>query len=199
MTILARGAEALLYHNPDGTLVKERVRKNYRIAALDEKLRQFRTRREAKILKKLADIGIPAPILQSVNDKNMTITMSFITGKLVKDVLATNPESYGLDMGRKIGRMHANDIIHSDLTTSNMIVDGEIKLIDFGLSYISPQTEDKAVDLHVLKQALQSKHHEISESCFNAVVQGYQQTNPEALAVLSRLEKVELRGRNKKK
>src|SRR4030042_1167648 len=47
-------------------------------------------------------------------------------------------------------------IINGDLTTSNMILNPDNKLyfIDFGLSFHSNKIEDKAVDLHLLKQAL---------------------------------------------
>ena len=70
-------------------------------------------------------------------------------------------------IGTSIGSMHCCDIIHGDLTTSNMLLrygtPPAIVLIDFGLSYISTLTEDKAVDLYVLERALASTHPE-SES-----------------------------------
>ena len=43
--------------------------------------------------------------------------------------------------------------------TNDMIYDKKIYLIDFGLSLYSNKPEDKAVDLHLLKQALESKHY----------------------------------------
>ena len=56
-----------------------------------------------------------------------------------------------------------------------MILDKEIKFIDFGLSFFSAKEEDKAVDLHLLRQALESKHHEKWEDCFKAALKGYKQ------------------------
>ena len=60
--------------------------------------------------------------------------------------------------------MHAIDVIHGDLTTSNMLLRStsppSIVLIDFGLSYVSSLVEDKAVDLYVLERALASTHPE---------------------------------------
>lgn len=58
--------------------------------------------------------------------------------------------------------MHKTDIIHGDLTTSNMLLRSslDIVLIDFGLSYISTLIEDKAVDLYVLERAIGSTHPE---------------------------------------
>lgn len=196
--LLAQGAEALLYCIEDKVL-KERVQKTYRILELDQRLRSSRTRREAKIIEKLNELNIPAPKLLSVNDKTMQIIMHHIPGPLVKDIIHHNPEKYGKEIGSLVGKLHAHNIIHGDLTTSNMILDNEITLIDFGLSFVSPKVEDKAVDLHLLRQALTSKHHAISEQSFAAVIQGYRETNPEAEKVLERFENVEKRGRNKKK
>ena len=52
---IAQGAEAVLFEDR-GTIIKERLSKNYRLPQLDEALRQFRTRREAKILQRLEKI-----------------------------------------------------------------------------------------------------------------------------------------------
>ena len=62
-------------------------------------------------------------------------------------------------IGESVARIHQKDIIHGDLTTSNMIFKNEkVFFIDFGLGYISRKIEDKAVDIHLLKQALEAKH-----------------------------------------
>ena len=45
-------------------------------------------------------------------------------------------------------------------------------LIDFGLAYMSPLTEDKAVDLYVLERAFGSTHPE-SKTMFERVLDGY--------------------------
>jgi len=198
MNILAQGAEAIIFKNEDGDIVKERIPKKYRLAIIDEKLRKTRTRREAKIIQKITALGIPAPKLKNADDINMRITMENIQGTVLKDCLHTNTENFGQEIGKKIGLMHANNIIHGDLTTSNMILNKEITFIDFGLSFLSQKEEDKAVDLHALKQALQSKHHTIAEQCFNTIIQGYKETNPNSDSIFKRLEKVEQRGRNKK-
>lgn len=80
-------------------------------------------------------------------------------------------------IGEAIGAMHSIDVIHGDLTTSNMLLRRadnptqtatassdsslpSIALIDFGLSYVSTLIEDKAVDLYVLERALASTHPE---------------------------------------
>ncbi len=193
--LIGHGAEAKLYKTGE-IVVKERPQKNYRLTEIDEKLRKQRTRKEAKIIETMTEIGIPAPKLIKMCDKTMKIEMSFISGEKVRDVMTVE---LAKEIGQKVGILHKNDIIHSDLTTSNMIFHEEkIHFIDFGLSFVSTKTEDKAVDLHLLNRALESKHHEISKKCMQQVVEGYKESNPKAEDVLKRLETVEKRGRNKK-
>jgi len=195
---LDSGAEATIFL--DGThIIKDRIKKEYRHPEIDEKLRKFRTRREAKVLDKLKAMDFPAPTLHEMCDKAMQLRMEMIQGNKIRDILYQNPVALSEEMGRKIGILHKNDIIHGDLTTSNMILEKEIKFIDFGLSFFSNKVEDKAVDLHLLRQALESKHYEIWEKCFEAALKGYSETNPDSKLVLNRLEKVENRGRNKAK
>lgn len=196
--ILAQGAEAIL-HKQENSVVKERIAKEYRVPALDRKLRRSRTRREAKILEKLQAINFPAPRLQKMDDTRMHVVMDFIEGPQVKEILHQNPVELSKEIGLKVGVLHAHDIIHGDLTTSNMIHRGEIHFIDFGLSLVSKKAEDKAVDLHLLDRALESKHHELYEQCSAAALEGYKEGNPDWQTVFARLDKVAQRGRNKKK
>ena len=65
-------------------------------------------------------------------------------------------------------------------------------LIDFGLSYISTKTEDKAVDLHLIKQALIAKHYQNHEALFKNFLTTYKNKQ-----VIERLKTVEKRGRYK--
>jgi len=195
MKIIKQGAEAILYLEKD-YLVKERIKKSYRIDDIDKKLRKFRTRREAKLLQKTES----TPKVFDVDDKKMIIKMEFIEGKLLKDILDNMHKSKRntllKDIGKKIAKMHDEDIIHGDLTTSNMILKGKIYFIDFGLGFHSKKIEDKAVDLHLLKQALESKHYKHFEESFKEVIEGYK-LSKNWKEVLNRLEKVEKRGRYK--
>ncbi len=192
--LIGHGAEAKLYKTGE-IVVKERPQKNYRLPEIDEKLRKQRTRKEAKIIETMEKIGIPAPKLLKMCDKTMKIDMTFLDGPKVRDVMTIE---LAKEIGQKVGILHKNDIIHSDLTTSNMILKDEIHFIDFGLSFVSKKIEDKAVDLHLLNRALESKHHKICKECIQEVIKGYKETNPQAEEVLKRLEIVEKRGRNKK-
>jgi len=195
---IAQGAEATI-KSDQKTVVKHRLKKTYRHPEIDERLRKRRTKREAKVLKKLEGLGFPAPKLIKVDDKSKEIHMQHIKGKLVKDILHEDHILYSKEIGKKVAELHVNDIIHGDLTTSNMIHSQEIHFIDFGLSQFSDKAEDKAVDLYLLKRALESKHHKIFDECFKALVKEYQKHNPKHKEVLNRLEKVELRGRYKHK
>lgn len=201
MKQIGAGAEAIIYL--EGDVVKDRIKKTYRIPEIDIPLRKTRTRREANILGKLAEIEFPAPRL-IYSDGREKIKMDFIEGEKLRDALARdNHRELCFELGEKIGILHNNRIIHGDLTTSNMILNkkdnNKIYFIDFGLSFISHKIEDMAVDLHLLRQALESKHHEIWEGCFNAAVEGYKGVMEKSDEVLKRFEIVEMRGRYKRK
>ena len=50
-----------------------------------------------------------------------------------------------------------------------------VKIIDFGLSYISSNIEDKAVDIHVFEKTLQCvvSRDEIMKKCMQSFMEGY--------------------------
>ena len=211
MKEIARGAEAIIYLDKD-KIIKHRIEKDYRIKELDNTLRKSRTRRETKILEKLS---IPHPKLINSDDITMKIEMDYIDGEKLRDVFDVK---HCRKIGEYVGMMHNENIIHGDLTTSNMILkcqkskisehaqkqkefltEDEIYFIDFGLSFFSNKIEDRAVDLHLLKEALESKHYKVADKAFKEIISGYKKTNKESKEVLERLEKVEARGRNKHK
>ncbi len=199
---LAQGAEAIIYQDGND-VIKERISKSYRLRQLDDSLRQFRTRREAKILGKLEEFNFPSPHLKEFSDKRMSIVMDFVPGEKLKDVLLRGDEyqQFAEEMGSMLGRLHAKHIVHGDLTTSNMIVDQEskkLKFIDFGLSQFSDRAEDKAVDLFLLERSLASTHFQIP-TLFSDVLESYKESNPDSEEVLKRLDVVRKRGRNKKR
>src|SRR3989338_2805525 len=98
---IAQGAEAKLFLE-NNAIIKNRFPKSYRIKEIDNKLRGFRTRREAKILQKLQLINFPAPkVIKSDEKENLIIEK--IDGKIVKGVL--EPSDYKnlcSEIGRKI-------------------------------------------------------------------------------------------------
>ena len=70
--IIGQGAEATVYREWN-KVVKQRHPKKYRHPKIDDTLRKFRTRREAKVMEKLASIDFPGPKLNSMCDKQMLI------------------------------------------------------------------------------------------------------------------------------
>ena len=199
--IIAQGAEAKIFLEK-GNILKNRFKKSYRIGEIDEKLRGFRTRREAKILQKLESINFSSPRLIFTDNKE-NIIIENVKGKLLKDVLELSDyKSLCSEIGMKIAVLHNNSIIHGDLTSSNIIlnkVSKEVCFIDFGLSFFSEKAEDRAVDLHLLKEALESKHYKIWKKCFKCSVEAYKKTAKKSIETLNRLEIVEKRGRYRAK
>jgi len=95
--------------------------------------------------------------------------------------------------------LHKEKIIHGDLTTSNMILnEKEIYLIDFGLGFFNGKYEDKGVDIHLLKQALEAKHFKNATILFEEFEKGYSSIEAkEAKKVFERMKAIEKRGRYK--
>jgi|SRR3989338_11267 len=196
--IVDRGAEAILIKS-QGNIVKDRIKKSYRLPYLDLKLRKSRTKKEAKLLEKASKL-IPVPALIETDEKEK-IRMQFIEGLKLSESLDKLPNALEIckEIGIDIAKLHDSNIIHGDLTTSNMIYNkkkAKLYFIDFGLGFESSKAEDKAVDLHLIKQALEAKHFKRHEAFFSSVINGYK-SSKNHIETLKRLEKVEKRGRYK--
>lgn len=200
MKIFYRGAEAILQKSGN-KITKHRISKGYRHPSLDEKIRKLRTRSESKIMEKASKI-IPVPAIISLDEKKKTIKLEYIKGKRLSKIL----EEISLiavcrQIGKSLAKLHDAGIIHGDLTTSNLIYNEKEKkvyFIDFGLSFHSNKVEDKAVDLHLIKEALESKHSKIHEKAFKYILEGYM-TSKKYNEIIVRLKVVEKRGRYKGK
>ncbi len=196
--IIAKGAEAVLFKE-GGRLIKQRIEKGYRVSELDDKLRKYRTQREAKILENAYKANIPVPRVYGVDLKEKKIIIEFIEGRLLKDVFPQSEREDILkisgEVGRIISSLHEVDIIHNDLTTSNMIWSvGRVFLIDFGLSVTSSRVEDKAMDLVVFKKALKATHANMFDLVWDSFIEGYVGYCRSA-EVLRRVSAIEKRGR----
>ena len=144
--------------------------------------------------------GVSGPIIYDVDIHNGAITMEYLEGKRVKDILNGLSEKERTKLCNKIGqsiaRLHNHDIIHGDITTSNMILsDDRVHFIDFGLGEKNGEIETKGVDLHVLMEAIESTHSQYSD-CFEAVLDGYKkELTDDAQRVINKIEEIVKRGR----
>jgi TP53 regulating kinase-like protein len=201
--ILYRGAEAeirLSKYMGKTVIRKQRVKKAYRIQEIDRQLISFRTKEEAKLIAEARSHGVSVPLLYDVDLVKGAITMEYLDGNRVKDMLNRLDESERkricLKIGESIARLHNHDIIHGDLTTSNMIfLHDRIHFIDFGLGCKNIELEAKGVDLHVLMEAFESTHSRYSH-CFEYVLEGYtKHYRGDGAAVVKKIEEIVQRGR----
>ena len=199
--LIAKGAESNIvkssYLSRDAVL-KNRISKNYRIPEIDNKIRKARTKLEAKLLSDVKKAGVVTPILYDVDLHDKTILMEEIKGDLVKDIIN---EDLAYEIGENIAKFHNLNIIHGDITSSNMIVNDKNQLvfIDFGLGRYSDLFEDKAVDLLVLKKSLQSIDYNTAIKIFDKVLEGYaDEYNDDSLnreQIIKKINEIESRGR----
>jgi TP53 regulating kinase-like protein len=198
--ILSRGAEAVIYLS-GGKVIKKRLKKDYRIPELDKKITKRRTKAETKLLKKASEV-IKSPAPEKTNKEN-EIIIPFIEGDKLSEKLNSYNNKKQLEVMKKIGlevgKLHKEGIVHGDLTTSNMILkEKEIYIIDFGLGSFNGKYEQKGVDVHLLKEALEAKHFQNYKKLFLAFKSGYKSIDKnEAKKVFERLEAIEKRGRYK--
>ncbi|XP_034023217.1 EKC/KEOPS complex subunit TP53RK [Thalassophryne amazonica] len=214
--LLKQGAEARVYRAQflgKPTVVKERFPKRYRHPALDEKLTHRRTVQEVRSVLRCRRAGISVPVVYFVDYSSHCIFLEEILGSsTVRDHIASVQQSQHSPnqelnllaerVGQILAKMHDEDVIHGDLTTSNMLlrhaVGGEfdLVLIDFGLSYISALPEDKGVDLYVLEKAFLSTHPN-TEALFEKLLKSYTASSKKSAAVIKKLDEVRLRGRKR--
>jgi len=207
MKKISSGAEATIYQDKD-KVIKHRISKSYRHPTLDKRIIKRRTKAETKIMIKASEIiPVPKPEEQKDLDK---ITMPFIGGDKLSLTLDDYPkkkqEETMFQLGQTIAKLHKEDLIHGDLTTSNILLsshhssskdkENQIYIIDFGLGFQNGKYEDKGVDIHLLKQALEAKHFKAWETLFKEFEVGYRSIqSKEAEKVFDRLKSIEKRGR----
>lgn len=236
LTMVSQGAEALVFkttthpylpsQNP--VIIKFRPPKPYRHPKIDASLTKNRTIGEAKFMYKLTKLGIRAPALILTDFNNGIIWMEFLGSELPngevsslknllwyyektktrEECLSDDVKQLCVSVGALIAKLHLNDMIHGDLTSSNILLEGkEPVLIDFGLSSYSGMAEDKAVDLYVLERAILSTHSLFAEDYNKWLLEGYEETHKQKqygkngtkklVEVIRKLEDVRLRGRKR--
>src|SRR3990167_8570575 len=206
LKLIQQGAEAkILLDSSKNLIIKDRISKSYRHPNLDVQIRKRRTKSETKLLEKASKIiDCPTP----THTANIyQIPMPFINGKKLSENLNNftleKQKEICREIGESVAKLHKENIIHGDLTTSNMILveahqkaqqchplrshplgkaqqessqmgKDKIFFIDFGLGYISRKIEDKAVDLHLLKHALEAKHFQNYEILTKEALKSYE-------------------------
>jgi TP53 regulating kinase and related kinases len=194
--LIKRGAEADIYiveWNSKKAVSKVRSPKSYRHPDLDAAIRKYRTIHEASFMSAAKSAGVITPFVYFVDPVKGEIIMEFIEGQNVRDALTP-------DICYKIGRcaalLHASNIIHGDLTTSNFVMNKRLVLLDFGLSYYSERTEDMATDIRLIKEVFTSAHIAVRKA-FPCFVEGYASVvgTKKIDKTLENVRKIEQRGR----
>ena len=179
--------------------------------------------------------GVLTPSIYLVDEEKGILVQEQILGTTLKELLQTsysasrsypaNSAAWAREVGAIVGRMHDMDVVHGDLTTSNIMLripdagrsticpssssscirtcssslgEGifQIVMIDFGLGQMQSAVEEKAVDLYVLERAFTSTHPE-SDHLVSQVLEGYRFGCRKGTPVLQKLEQVRLRGRKR--
>lgn len=212
--IIKQGAEAKLYTglwNETPCLIKERFVKNYRLQELDKSLTKSRMKAEQKSTKRCEDCNVKVPKIFNIDFNTRKIYMEYFDKAItVKEFIVEIQKESNLDdkiqelckkIGTVVGKLHENNIIHGDLTTSNMLIEKkednyDLIMIDFGLSSFSTNTEDKGVDLYVLERALISTHSTLPQ-LFDIILVHYRESFATSAETIKRFEDVRARGRKR--
>lgn len=204
MRLIKKGAEAELYRidwmGYDAVL-KRRIKKGYRNPELDAFVRGSRTSNEAKLLSEARRLGVPTPVVYFVDKRNFEIVMSHIDAPPLKRQMEGMSEAGVRQtfarIGELVGLLHRGGLVHGDLTTSNIIpYKGLLYLIDFGLGEHSTDLESRGVDIHLMRRALESSHHELSPAAYSSFIEGYRKTMGDlSNDVLRRVDAIRRRGR----
>lgn len=195
-TLAKRGAEADIYLTEWGgrkAVSKVRTAKPYRHQELDAAIRKHRTIHEANFMSAAKSAGVLSPFVHFVDPVNAEIIMEFVEGDNVRDALTPD---LCFEMGRYAAMLHASNIIHGDLTTSNFIINRKLVLLDFGLSYYSERTEDTATDIRLIKEVFTSAHITVKKA-FPRFVEGYAAVagKRRTAKILENVKEIEQRGR----
>ena len=237
--LLSQGAEGKIYIGEflsKKCLIKERFKKKYRVEELDKKLTKNRMMNESRNIFRASKLGINIPTLYFIDFIERKIYMEYLENScqlkvILQSIYSQNDISpYKLlinkiseDLGNMISKLHTGDLVHGDLTPSNIILTikentgsdllnnaekiilekknyDDMYLIDFGLSAVTLSTsssiEDKAVDLYVLKRAIISSNPK-SEELFEMAMNIYKNNCTNGEEIIDKYKKVEMRGRKK--
>lgn len=203
MKMIKQGAEAKLFLDEKDNqkiIIKDRIKKEYRIDEIDKKVRKLRTAQEYNLLSEARRANVPTPRIFGIDKENNKIIMEYVDGVRIKELFNETDkkkiEQICFEIGRLVGKLHSTGIIHGDLTTSNMILwDKNIYFIDFGLGFFSRKIEDQGTDLRLLHEALKSTHFKIIDICWKKIIEGYKKEYQKSNEVLEKIEEIKKRAR----
>jgi Kae1-associated kinase Bud32 len=201
--IMAKGAEAIVSRGiflEAPVIVKHRAPKTYRLSQIDQTIRLQRLRGEARTMTLAWKLGVRVPALLGIDQKNRTLIIEELQGATLFSLM--NLTSLNIlqqifqDLGRQVGLLHKNDIIHGDLTVFNVIILKENNpwLIDFGLGQISVEIEKKADDLLTFHSTLKAIHTEYQQ-LFREFKSGYSKTYELNKKIFEQMKKIQSRAR----
>ena len=191
---------------------------------------------ESRNISRASKLGVNVPTLYFVDLIERKIYMEYLENSCQLKVLLQSIYSLedispyqslldkiSNDLGNILSKLHSGDLIHGDLTPSNIILKinentnsdllnnaeqiilknknyDYMYLIDFGLSSVSlsvtSRLEDKAVDLYVLKRAIISSNPK-SEELFEKAMDIYKKNCTDGEEIIERYKKVEMRRKKK--
>ena len=201
MKLLKKGAEADVYlssWNGKKAILKIRKEKTYRNSVLDKRIRKQRTIKESEIISQVKSFGISTPLIYFLDVNKCSILMQYIDGKLVRDMNEKVIEKTCFEIGKIVGILHKNGIMHGDLTTSNFILlKKKLILIDFGLANRTEKPDDHAIDLRLFKEIVNSAHANILKKSWNNFLKGYSKSVGEKYSkkIIKLVAVIESRGR----
>lgn len=177
--MIHQGAEATVfsgYWMGEKAIFKKRNHRSYRHPDLDRRLTRQRLSVEVRVLRKLHSTTVPSPSLFDVDIDEGWIILSEVEGVTLYESLLNGESNieHIKKFGGLIRQLHELGISHGDLTTHNVMIndDGELTLIDFGLSKISPEIEHLGLDLQVLHECLNASHYE-ENGAIESMIDGY--------------------------
>lgn len=208
MDFFIKGSESFVSNSEflaEKTIIKERKPKKYRDINLDSELRIQRIKTESKMIKTCLNYNILTPTLFNVDLLSFSLEMEKIDGKNLAKLLSNeilNPEFENnlillKKFGEIVGKLHNIEIIHGDLTPTNILVTNTKKMyvIDFGLSYFSNEIKDKAMDLFILFGSFKIYLQEKTEF-FSMFLEGYK-ISSDYEKVMIQFDKLTNKGRYK--
>jgi len=156
---------------------KVRRPRSYRNPKLDRRLTKHRMTTEARLLARLSDYDLPTPNLLAFEESTGVLIQTLMPGQQMTNLLRAgecNAEEMLTKSGEMIRKLHSLGAVHGDLTTNNILWDGDngVSLIDFGLSMWTTEVERMGLDLQVLSECLSASHPEY-ENALDWVFAGY--------------------------